>query len=49
MPFIHNEASDTQFWFGLSLAAALMLVLVMVAASFGRTGPATDAMWMVGP
>jgi hypothetical protein len=48
MPSIHNEASATRFWFGLSIAAALMLLLALVAANFGHTGPVTDAMSMVG-
>jgi hypothetical protein len=49
MPLIHNEASGTRFGFGLFIAAALMLVLVMVATNFGHTGLSTNAMWIAGP
>jgi hypothetical protein len=46
LPF---EGSATRFWFGLFIAAALMLLLALIAANFEYTGQATDAMSMVGP
>jgi hypothetical protein len=49
MSFIDSEASARPFWFGLAIAAALTLVLAMIAANFEHTGPAVDAMSMVGP
>jgi hypothetical protein len=49
MSFIDHEASATRFWFGLSIAAALMLLLALVAANFEHTGAITDAVSMVGP
>ena len=49
MSFIDNQASATRFWFGLSIVAALALLLALVAANFEHTGPVTDAVSMVGP
>jgi hypothetical protein len=49
MPFIHNEAAATRSGFGLSIVAAALGLVVVMVAIFAHAGPATDAMWVVGP
>jgi hypothetical protein len=49
MSFIHSEAAATRSGFDLSIVAAALVLVVVMVAIFAHAGPATDAMWIVGP
>lgn len=55
MPFVRNEAAAireaaaTRSGFNLSMVAAALVLVVVMAAIFAHTGPAIDPMSVVGP
>ncbi len=49
MSLTHNEAAATQSKLSLSTVAAVLMLAVIMVAVFRLTGPAIDAMGIVGP